>query len=318
MTQIGYHASHEQFPPSALLDYVCLAQQAGFEAAMCSDHFNPWSSDQGESGYSFAWLGAALQATDLTLGLVCTPGYRQHPAIVAQALATLGELFPGRIWAAFGSGQALNESIVGKRWPSKDERNKILRECVAIIRALWDGETVTRTGLVDILNAELHTRPAEPPPSFAAAVTAGTARWAAGWADGLITVAHPLAKMRDVVDAFRQHGGEDKELYLQMQISYAQSDEQALTNAHEQWKTNIFSSSVLTELPSPGHFEAAAQLVTPEQMQGPVRCSASLEQHLEWIGAYANLGFDAIFLHNVGRNQREFISTFGESVLPAL
>lgn len=318
MTIFGYHASHEQFPPSALLDYVQLAEGAGFEAAMCSDHFNPWSSDQGESGYSFAWLGAALQATSLPMGLVCAPGYRQHPAIVAQAIATLGELFPDRIWAAFGSGQALNESITGENWPAKEERNKRLRECIEIIDALWAGETVTHRGLVDVVEAQLHTRPDEPPPAFTAAVTAETARLAADWADGLITVAHPLEEMSDVVRAFRDHGGQHKELYLQMQISYADTDQQALKNAHEQWRTNIFGSSVLAELPSPKHFEAAAEFVTPEQMQGPVRCSSSLDQHLEWIGDYVDLGFDAIFLHNVGRNQREFISAFGEAVLPGL
>ncbi len=318
MTVLGYHASHEQFPPSALLDWVQLAEGAGFEAAMCSDHFNPWSGAQGESGYSFAWLGAALQATSLPMGLVCTPGYRQHPAVVAQAIATLGELFPERIWAAFGSGQALNESITGERWPSKEERNRRLRECVEIIDALWAGERVTHHGLVDVVEATLHTRPDKAPRGFAAAVTAKTARWAADWADGLITVAHPLEEMKELVSAFRDHGGKDKELYLQMQVSYADSDQKALQNAHEQWGTNIFASSVLAELPSPKSFEAAAELVTPEQMQGPVRCSSSLEQHLEWIGAYADLGFDAIFLHNVGPNQGEFIAAFGEAVLPEL
>ncbi len=318
MTVFGYHASHEQFPPSELLDYVQLAEGAGFEAAMCSDHFNPWSSDQGESGYSFAWLGAALQATSLPMGLVCAPGYRQHPAIVAQAVATLGEMFPSRIWAAFGSGQALNESITGERWPPKDERNERLRECVEIIEALWDGETVTRRGLIDVVDAHLHTRPDESLPAFAAAVTPDTARWAADWADGLITIAHPIDEMNDVVRAFRDNGGQGKELYLQMQISYADSDQQALQNARDQWRTNIFDSPVLAELPSPRHFEAAAEFITPEQMQGPVQCSSNLQQHRKWIGDYVDLGFDAIFLHNVGRNQREFISAFGEAVLPEM
>jgi coenzyme F420-dependent glucose-6-phosphate dehydrogenase len=318
MTTIGYHASHEQFPPSALLDYVQRAEGAGFEAAMCSDHFNPWSEDQGESGYSFAWLGAALQATNLPMGLVCAPGYRQHPAIVAQAIATLAEIFSDRVWAAFGSGQALNESITGRHWPAKGERNQRLLECVEVMRALWAGETVDRRGFVDVVQAKLHTRPDHPPPSLAAAITAETARWAAGWADGLITIAHPLDELKEVVDAFRNNGAGDKPIYLQMQISYADTDEQALQNAHEQWRTNIFDSPLLTELPSPSHFEAAAQFVEPDDMQGPVRCSSSLEQHIEWIAAYEELGLEAIFLHNVGPNQREFISAFGEEVLPSL
>lgn len=312
MPLIGYHASHEQFSPSELLRYVRHAEDAGFQAAMCSDHFNPWSSDQGESGYSFAWLGAALQATSLPMGLVCAPGYRQHPAIVAQALATLEELFAGRVWAAFGSGQALNESITGGPWPPKEERNQRLKECVEIITALWAGERITRRGAIEVENARLHTRPKTPPAALAAAISPETARWAASWAQGVITIAHPLEEMKSFIEAFREGGGEGKKLFLQMQLSYASTDQEALQNAHHQWRTNIFESPVLTDLPSPEHFEAAASFVTREQMQGPVRCSSSLEQHREWIAEYAALGFDAIYLHNVGRNQEEFIAAFGD------
>lgn len=318
MTTIGYHASHEQFAPSELLDYVQRAEQAGFEAAMCSDHFHPWSDDQGQSGFSFAWLGAALQATDLSFGLVCAPGYRQHPAVVAQAVATLAEMFEDRVWAAYGSGQALNESITGEQWPPKEERHARLRECIDVMRRLWAGETVEHRGLIDVVDATLYTRPENPPPALAAATTPETARWAAGWADGLITIAHPIEELRQVVDAFRNNGGGEKPLYLQMQLSFADTDGEAVENAHEQWRTNIFDSPLLTDLQTPQHFEAAAEFVEPQDMQGPVRCSASLEQHREWIQQCLELSFDRVFLHNVGRNQREFISAFGEEVLPAL
>lgn len=144
----GYHCSHEQFTPRELLDCVQLAEKAGFEAAMCSDHFTPWSESQGQSGFAYAWLGAALQATRLSFGSVVAPGQRYHPAIVAQAVATLAQMYPGRVWCAVGSGQYMNEHITGHRWPSKRERNQRLLECVEVMRALWRGETVEDFGRV--------------------------------------------------------------------------------------------------------------------------------------------------------------------------
>src|SRR5688572_28458320 len=140
MTTIGYHASHEQFPPSALLRYVREAEQAGFTAAMCTDHFAPWSESQGESGFAWSWLGAAMQATSLPFGTVNAPGERYHPAIIAQAIATLNVMFPERFWVALGSGEAMNEHITGNQWPLKATRNARLKECVDIIRALLGGE----------------------------------------------------------------------------------------------------------------------------------------------------------------------------------
>ena len=318
MTTIGYHASHEQFPPSQLLDCVQQAEAAGFDAAMCSDHFHPWSTDQGESGFSFAWLGAALQATGLPMGVVCAPGYRYHPAIVAQATATLAEMFPQRFWPAFGSGQALNEAITGQQWPSKPERNARLEESVQIIRQLWSGETVDHRGLIHVEQATLYTRPDNPPPAFGAAITPGTARRVANWADGMITIAHPIDELEEVVDAFRNSGGADKPMYLQMQLSFADDDETALQQAYDQWRTNIFDSPLLSELRTPEQFEAAASFVEPDDLQGPVRCSSNLHRHTQWIREVLQLGFDAVFLHNVGPNQREFISAFGEQVLPKL
>ncbi|WP_331716429.1 LLM class flavin-dependent oxidoreductase [Micromonospora coriariae] len=171
MPVLGFHASHEQFPPSALLRLVEAARAAGFTRAMCSDHFAPFGAEQGHSGFAWSWLGAALARTDLPLGVVNAPGQRYHPAIVAQAAATLTEMFPGRFWLALGSGQALNEHITGARWPATPERNARLRECVQVIRALFAGECVDHRGLVTVDRAVLWSRPAQPPPVYAAAVT---------------------------------------------------------------------------------------------------------------------------------------------------
>src|SRR5215207_10018496 len=172
MAQVGYHASHEQFAPSELLRYIGSAEQAGFAAGMSSDHFTPWSEKQGQSGFAWSWLGAAMQATDLPFGMVCAPGQRYHPAIIAQAAATLAEMFPGRLWCAFGSGQYMNEHITGTGWINKPDRNARLLECVKVIRALWGGETVSLRGkYITVDEAKLYTRPAQIPLVLGAAIT---------------------------------------------------------------------------------------------------------------------------------------------------
>src|SRR4029450_4721101 len=187
MTEYGIHASHEQIPPAEILAAVVAAERAGFQAAMCSPHFSPWSERQGESASAWSWLGAALQATNLSFGVVNAPGQRYHPAIIAQAIGTLGALFPRRFWAALGSGEFSNEPITGGDWPRKEIRNARLRESVDVIRDLLAGQEVTRDGLVTVDRARLWTRPETPPALIGAAVSTKTAAWGAGWADGLVT-----------------------------------------------------------------------------------------------------------------------------------
>lgn len=318
MALLGYHASHEQLPPSSLLSHVRRAEDAGFDAAMCSDHFHPWSEQQGHSGFAWSWLGAALQATELPMGVVNAPGQRYHPAIVAQAAATLGELFGERFWLAVGSGQDLNEHITGDPWPRKQERNRRLLESVEIIRALWRGETVTHHGAVVVEDAHLFTRPANPPRLLGAAITPATAAWVAGWADGLITVARPLEELREVVAAFRGGGGEGRPMALQVQLSYGPTDEDSLRAAHEQWRTNIFDSSVLASLRTPADLEAAAAFVRPDDLRGPVLVSADTGQHTAWLADYLELGFDELYLHDVHADQERFLHDFGDRVLPEL
>jgi probable non-F420 flavinoid oxidoreductase len=317
---IGYHASHEQLPPSALLRCVVAAEAAGFQAAMCSDHFAPWSSRQGHSGFAWSWLGAALQATGLSFGVVNAPGQRYHPAIVAQAAATLSELFGDRFWLALGSGEASNEHITGDPWPAKEERRARLGEAAAVIRALLAGETVSHDGLVRVDRARLWTLPARPPMLVGAAVSPDTAAWVGGWADGLVTINQDHDTLRAVVDAFRGSGGEGKPLFLQVHLSWAADEEEALAVAHDQWSTNLFDTSVAMELELPEQFEAAARFVTPEDVRSAVLVSADLGRHTAWLAEYAELGFDRIYLHEVGQaeHQQAFIDAFGSKVIPAL
>jgi coenzyme F420-dependent glucose-6-phosphate dehydrogenase len=317
-SEIGYHASHEQFSPSALIDFVKQAELAGFTAINCSDHFYPWSEEQGQSGFAFAWLGAAMQATTLPFGSVCAPGQRYHPAIVAQAIATLGEMFPGRYSISLGSGEAVNESITGEKWPEKRERNQRLKACADVIRKLLAGETVTQHGLIQVENARLFTLPSTVPLLLGAAVTAETAAWMGSWADGLVTVSRPVGDLTEVVNAFRDGGGAGKPIYLKVQLSYAETEDEALNGAYEQWRTNVLPSHLLSDLRKVSHFSSAATFVKPEDLRNMVNVSSDPLQHIAWIKEYQSLGFDKIFLHNVNRNQQFFIREFGEKVLPFL
>ena len=317
MTVVGIHCSHEQVHPRALLEAVVAAQEAGFTAAMSSDHFSPWSARQGQSAFAWSWLGAALQASDLPFGVVNAPGQRYHPAVIAQASATLSAMFPDRFWVALGTGEASNEHITGGGWPRKEIRNRRLRECVDVIRALHAGEEVSHDGLVTVDRARLWTLPERPPALIATAVSVETARWAAEWADGLITVNQPHEHLQQMIEAYRGAGGRGK-LHLQVHLSYASTDEQALRIAHDQWRTNVFSPPIPWDLELAEHFDEAATHVPPEAMRGPVLVSSDLAWHAAELQRFVDLGFEELYLHHVGQEQQEFIDAFGAKVLPQL
>jgi coenzyme F420-dependent glucose-6-phosphate dehydrogenase len=316
--RIGFHASHEQFAPSELLHLVGEAEAAGFDCAMSSDHFKPWGGSQGQSGFAWSWLGAALQRTALPMGVISAPGYRYHPAILAQAAATLAEMFPERLWLALGSGQRLNEDITGLPWPEKVERNARLRECADVIKALLRGETVSHHGRVVVVDARLYSLPRQPPRLLAAAVTEATAEPAGAWADGLLTVNGPPGQVRKVIEAFRRGGGEGKPLLMQVGLNWSRTEQDALEGAYDQWRYNVLGGEVNWELRSPQDFETAARFVRPEDMRQSLLISADLDRHAAWLREYIELGFDELYLHQVGVNQSEFIEAFGRVVLPAL
>lgn len=315
---IGYHASHEENGPTDLLRYVQLAEKAGFSAAMCSDHFHPWGEQQGHSAFAWSWLGAAMQATDLSFGTVNAPGQRYHPAVIAQAAATLAYMFPSRFWVAVGSGEALNESITGDPWPLKSLRNDRLLECVQVMRALWAGETVTHHGLVTVEEAKLYTRPAEPPMIVGAAITSATARWMGDWADALITVAGSRQEMQQVIDAFRAGGGAEKPIFLQVHLASASDEREAQQQAMDRWRFSALDTTVLADLRRPAQFDAASSHVRLEDLSGSVRISPDPARHLEWLQEDVEMGYERIYLHEVGPDQERFIDLFGERVLPGL
>jgi probable non-F420 flavinoid oxidoreductase len=315
MTVIGFHCSHEQIDPAQLLRDVRAAQDAGFTAAMSSDHISPWSSRQGESGYAWSWLGAALATTSLPFGVVTAPGQRYHPAVTAQAIATLGQMFPGRFWAALGSGEAANERVTGEIWPRKEVRDARLLECVDVIQRLLAGEEVSHEGLVSVNRARLWTLADPVPHLVGPAVTAETAARHAGWADGLITVNQPPDTLREVLSAYRDAGGRGP-ARLQAHVSWAPTEDEALHVAHDQWRSNVIGPPVAWDTETVEAFDLIGEKVSPEQVREAVLVSADLGRHTQWLQDYLDMGWDEIYVHFVGQHQAPFIEAFGTSVLP--
>jgi probable non-F420 flavinoid oxidoreductase len=318
MPVIGFHAQHEQAHPRDLRDSAVHAEEAGFDAVMCSDHLAPWSTSQGHSGYTWSWLGAALQATRrVPMGAFHAPGQRYHPVISAQAMATLGAMFPGRFpWVALGSGEALNEHVTGDPWPTKDVRMARLRECVDVMRALWRGEEVSHRGLVVVDRARIWSLPAEPPRLVAGAISPETAAWAADWADGLITVNQSPELLRRMVDAYRDASGRG-DLHLQVHLSCARDDDTALAVACDKWRSNCLPTSLAWELETPEQFEAATKHVPPAEVARNVLVSSDPGALAARLREYQELGFTELYLHPVGADD-EFIDVFGAKVLPQL
>jgi probable non-F420 flavinoid oxidoreductase len=317
MTVIGFHCSHEQIDPARLLSDVQAAEAAGFTAGMSSDHLSPWSTRQGESGYAWSWLGAALATTSLPFGVVSAPGQRYHPAVVAQSIATLGQMFPGRFWAALGSGEAANERVTGAVWPRKEVRDARLVECVDVIRRLLHGEEVSHDGLVTVNRARLWTLPDPVPDLVGPAVTPETAARHATWADGLVTVNQPPEVLRRVLAAYREAGGRGP-ARLQVHLSWAGTEEEALSIAHDQWRSNVLGPPVAWDTESVEAFDVIGASVSPEQVRQAVRVSADLGQHAQWLHEYVEMGWDELYLHFVGKHQAPFIDAFGAGVLPQL
>lgn len=317
MAVVGFHCSHEQIHPRTLLEDVRRAEQVGFAAAMSSDHLVPWSARQGHSGFAWSWLGAALATTSLPFGVVNAPGQRYHPAIVAQALGTLGAMFPGRIWAALGSGEASNEKVTGDPWPAKEVRNARLEECVDVIGRLLAGEEVTHDGLVTVKGARLWSLPDPVPELVGPAVSVATAGRVAAWADGLITVNQPHDKLRQMAEAYRGAGGRGP-LRLQVHLSWAPTLDEAEAIALDQWRSNTFSPPASWDIDSVEVFDIASEHVGIEQVRKVVLVSEDLGQHAAWLAELLDLGFDELYLHHVGQEQARFQEAFGERVLPQL
>lgn len=314
MATLAYHASHEQFSPSELLSHVKLAEKAGFHGCHASDHFHPWSERQGQSGFVFSWLGAAMEATNFPFSVITAPGQRYHPAIIAQAIGTLLQMYPNRLTTSLGSGEALNECITGDVWPEKSVRNARLLESAQIIRRLLAGEEVTHTGLVKVHHAKLYTRPAAPPPLMCAALTRETACWAGSWADGLLTTYQPSGKLEEIISAFRAGGGSGKPIHVKLTFSYARDEQRARSEAHHQWRFDCIEKIRLAELKSVAAFDEASKDITEERVAAMIPVSNRIDDLINLVKKIEAMDVEHIVLHNVGRNQEEFILDFETQV----
>ncbi|HUJ04794.1 MAG TPA: TIGR03557 family F420-dependent LLM class oxidoreductase [Streptosporangiaceae bacterium] len=325
VAHVGYAAMLEQFGPLEVTEYTVAAEAAGFAGVMAADHFQPWVPSQGQAPFVWNVLTAMGERTsgDLGPGVTC-PSFRFHPAIVAQASATLAAMYPGRHWLGLGSGEALNEHVTAGYWPEAPERLERMWEAVDIIQKLFTGKDVKHRGTYFRMEtARLWTMPQEPPPIYIATAGPLTARKAGRLADGIITPGAPAEKITNLLERFdagamdagREGGSQVK--ILQLHLSWAPTDEAALANAVREWP-NGGMKFPKQDIRSPYDFEQMAKLVRPEDFDGRMLITSDLDAHRADIQRYFDLGIDRVYLHNVGRNQTEWIEAFGSEVLPKL
>ncbi len=326
MTKIGYAAMLEQFQPMELLDLCEAAEGAGFDAGfMVSEHFHPWTPQQGASAFAWSFMGALGTRTSLPFGTAVTcPGFRYHPAVIAHAAATLGAMFPGRFWLGLGAGEALNEHVVGGVWPEIGVRSAMMFEAIEVISKLFSGQVVKHKGdHFTLESAKLYTRPEQPVPIYVATAGPLNAKRTGRHAQGMITVGAADEKIGMLWAKFTEgarEGGKDPASLpklLQIHVSWARTDAEAIDNAVREWP-NGGMPFPKQDIKNPEDFAAMAKLVKPSDFTNRVLMTSDLSQHVAHIQHYVDMGFDEIHLHNVGRNQAEFIEVFGRDVLPAL
>ncbi|HEX5029552.1 MAG TPA: TIGR03557 family F420-dependent LLM class oxidoreductase [Gaiellaceae bacterium] len=314
--KLGYALSSEEHPPLELVRDARRAEDAGFEFALVSDHFHPWIDRQGHAPFVWAVIGAIAASTErleLGTGVTC-PSMRIHPAIVAQAAATAAGLMPGRFFLGVGTGENLNEHILGERWPRSDERRTMLEEAIGIMRGLWTGDLFSHDGphfTVD--RARLYTLPPEPIRVMVAASGQGAATLAGEIGDGLVSTAPDSA----LVESYTQAGGRGPR-YGQLTVCWAKSEREARRTAHEWWPNAGLEGPLSQELPLPSHFEEAAAMVTEDDVAEAVVCGPDLDRHLERIEAFADAGFDHVYVHQVGPDQAGFVEAYANGVLPEI
>ncbi|MGH7391291.1 MAG: TIGR03557 family F420-dependent LLM class oxidoreductase [Candidatus Rokuibacteriota bacterium] len=317
MITLGYKLSSEEQSATDLVRYAQMAQDTGFGFALISDHYHPWTERQGQSPFVWSVLGAIAQATHrLVVGTAVTcPTMRIHPAIIAQAAATTATLMPGRFFLGVGTGENLNEHILGKGWPETEIRQARLEEAIEVIRLLWKGGNQSHHGrYFTVENARLYSLPDKPPPLYVAVGGPQSAELAGRLGDGMIAT----DAEGSLITAFDRAGGTGKPRYAELTVCWAKDEATARRIAREQWPTSAMESSLSWELPLPEHFEAVAQLVTGEQIGESITCGPDPEHHLAAIQKYARAGYDHLCIHQVGKDQKGFFEFYSEEIIPEL
>jgi G6PDH family F420-dependent oxidoreductase len=317
MTSFGYALSSEEHAPSDLVRHARLAEDAGFEFALISDHFHPWIDKQGNSPFVWSVLGGIASATKrlrVGTGVTC-PTIRIHPAIIAHAAATAGAMMEGRFFLGVGTGENLNEHILGDHWPPYEDRRAMLVEAIELMRELWEGKLTSYRGEHYVVeNARIYTLPKEPVRVHVAASGTESAALAGQMGDGLITTA-PKA---EIVDAFRADGGDGKPTYGQMTICWAATEDEGKKTLHRIWGANGVPGDLSQELPLPMHFEQAAKLVTPESMTESMPVGPDVGRYVDSVRQYLDAGIENVYIHQVGPDQAGFFRFFRDELQPAL
>jgi G6PDH family F420-dependent oxidoreductase len=317
MTKFGYALSSEEHGPLNLVEYARLAEEAGFDFVMVSDHFHPWIDRQGHSPFVWSVLGGIAAKTDrieVGTGVTC-PIIRIHPAIIAHAAATAAEMLPGRFMLGLGTGENLNEHVLGDKWPTAATRRGMLEEAVEIIRALWAGDDVEYAGeFYDVENARLFTRPKQPPPIAIAASGEQAAELAGRLGDAFVGTSPEPESLR----AFERAGGTSKPRYGQATLCWGRDEKAARRTAFDLWPTSGLKGELTVELPTPAHFEQAVATLREEDVVKDIACGPDPEVHLDAVRTYVDAGYDHVYVHQVGPEQAQFLDFAGQELLPRL
>lgn len=322
---LGYAASFEQFHPTDLLKWSKQAESQGFGAIMASDHFHPWVPSQGHSAFVWTWMGALGVETSVKFGTgVTPPGYRYHPAVLAQAACTLEAMFPGRFFLGLGAGEALNEHITGEYWPEPPVRLERLAESIEIIQKLFTGKVVKHRGQhFNVESARIYTLPESPPPIYIATAGPIQSYRTGKMTDGIITVGAADEKLKMLMERFEKgavEAGKDPSKMpkmIQLKVSWAETEELAMDYAMKDWP-NGGMAFPKGDIRNPEDFEALAKFVRPEHFKNRVLITPDLARHVDYIQHFIDLGFDEVYIHNVGRNQADFIDQYGKHVVSKL
>ncbi|WP_137286766.1 TIGR03557 family F420-dependent LLM class oxidoreductase [Halorussus salinisoli] len=318
MVELGYALSSEEHGPMDLVNNAVRAEEVGFDFASISDHFHPWISQQGNAPFVWSTLGGIAAATDdldLGVGVTC-PIIRIHPAVLAQASATVAAMFEEsgqQFYFGVGTGENLNEHVLGDHWPTHHVRLDMLEEAVSVIRKLWTGEMVSHHGdHYTVENAQLFTTPAEDPPICVSAYGDQTAKKAADFGDGFWSVGP-----QDVVEAFENEGGEGPK-FSQLTVCYADSEDEAVETAYEWWPNSILPGQLATELETHTFFEQACQMVEKEDVReaDSIVTDPDPQAHVENVREFVDAGYDHVYVHQIGPNQEDFFEFYDENVLP--
>lgn len=315
MPDIGYALSSEEHGPNDLVRNAQRAEESGFRFALISDHYHPWVSAQGHSPFVWSVIGGIAQATDalrLGTGVTC-PIMRIHPAIIAQAAATSATMMPGRFFLGVGTGENLNEHVLGIRWPPFDVRLDMFEEAIEIIRLLWEGENVSYWGeFYTVEDARLFTVPDSPPPLYVAASGEVMAEAAGELGDGFITT----SPKKELVQAYGSGGGEGPRIG-QLTVCWAPTKEEAIETVYKIWPNSGLPGELSAELRTVEHFEQAVKLVTKEQASKDMPVGPNAQEHIDGIQKYLDAGFDQVYIHQIGHEQEGFFQFYAQEVLPS-